>query len=482
MGFTPSWQNYDRFFDESGNERLLSSIVSSDSAGADLFPTLAAAQDAVRSLTGNATYRLTMGRMQTALDADRRTFPFEFSLGLAPRLTLSATIPIVVTRVNATINLDSTSGNAGWNQASSQAANPGGAAQVAALLGQLQTSAAALMARIAAGDYGCPGSAACANAQAVLARAQSVRASLATLSAASTPAAPVAGSAAGTSLAAAITSLSQQLAALGVPALSATMALPSRRFAAADVQTILSEPAFGFGVEPFRYRKISAFGDLEAGLRIGLIESEAARLVVHGGVRFPTGRRDSPDNFIDLAPADRQLDVSGGVEAVFTPGSVVSLHLAGGYTRQFADRLERRVASVRSPITTAAPIGVNRDLGDIVWAAAYPGLRLSPSFTVYASGQYFRKGTDRYSAGGTDVSLLEQFSRVTTTSFGGGIHYRSVGRDSTALPVEAGMAYTAAFRGSGGFAPKSTVLTMYLRFFYRLWGSPATAPVPDPTP
>ena len=139
--FTPSWKSWDRVLDTAGAEVLLTNLVSSDSAGANLFPTLAAAEAAVRSLTANNTYRLTLGAMKTALDADVRPFPLEFAVGLGARLTVSGTLPVVVTRMNATLTLDSTSGNAGWNQNLPQF---GGAVQVANLLAQLSAAATQL--------------------------------------------------------------------------------------------------------------------------------------------------------------------------------------------------------------------------------------------------------------------------------------------------------------------------------------------------
>jgi hypothetical protein len=61
-------------------------------------------------------------------------------------------------------------------------------------------------------------------------------------------------------------------------------------------------------------------------------------------------------------------------------------------------------------------------------------------------------------------------------SLGWGIAYRATRpqRDTTgtktAMPVEAGLSYQATYAGSGGLVPQSTMLNLYLRVFYRLWG------------
>src|SRR5262245_55331686 len=174
--FTPSWVSWDRYIIENGNERLLDSYASSDSAGADIFPTLAASDNALRTITQNSTFRVNLGKLKTALDNDRRTFPFEFSVGTGSRLTLSATVPIIVTRVQATVTLDSTLGNSGWNPLLTLSGIPNGATDINQFLNQLDNGITSLSSRIAAGTALCG-----AQAPAILARAQATRAAVATL-------------------------------------------------------------------------------------------------------------------------------------------------------------------------------------------------------------------------------------------------------------------------------------------------------------
>lgn len=129
----------------------------------------------------------------------------------------------------------------------------------------------------------------------------------------------------------------------------------------------------------------------------------------------------------------------------------------------------------RDPIATAmaVPIGTYHGQARRANGPAFPGVRLNDAFRVYAGGTYFRKGADRYS-GATNADQLSTGTSMESLSFGGGIQYRSV-NPSRQLPVEAGLTYSAVYQGTGGFTPKSTTLTMYLRFYYWLWGSRAPA-------
>ena len=65
---------------------------------------------------------------------------------------------------------------------------------------------------------------------------------------------------------------------------------------------------------------------------------------------------------------------------------------------------------------------------------------------------------------------------MQSISLGAGIHFRSTGREGLRLPVEAGVYYHAAYQGSGGFTPKTTGVSFYLRLFRRLFGGEPAEP------
>ena len=87
------WENR---FDADGTLERIDVDFTSDSAGADFFPSLAPVQLAVRNIIGDSMYRTNAGAFTTVLDSDVRRFPFNFQYGLTDRITLTASIPLLM--------------------------------------------------------------------------------------------------------------------------------------------------------------------------------------------------------------------------------------------------------------------------------------------------------------------------------------------------------------------------------------------------
>lgn len=492
IGFLPSYAHYDTRFDSSGTIEALGRYLTSDSAGSNFLPSLAGAEAAVRSITGDSNYRMTLGKVSLPLAADVRRFPFDFAFGITDWLTLGVRVPLVKTRVQGVLSLDTTGANVGWNQAAAAAGNGQGAAQIQTLLGQLDDAIAYVEDQIAQGSYGCPSSGQCAGANTALAQAVSLRDNLLVLTGQEAagvlpPVAPLASSATGQAIRDAIAAVAAALAGFGAgPVNSTLMALPSAQLDTVAIQTIVTDTT-AFGYELLRLatpKRIYTLGDVEAVLRVGLLRGDRFRVVLTTGVRFPTGYRQQPTHAFNLGTGDKQLDLEGGVEFAWEPGP---LGISGTaiYTRQLADQLSMRWAPPERPIASAAyELLTDRQLGDAFRVAIYPSLRLNEGFRVYGSAYYFHKAADAYALPGgvtpppgtPAAADLARGSGGQSLSLGGGIAYRATRpqRDTTgtrsALPVEAGMSYQAAFSGSGGLVPKSTVLHLYLRFHARLFG------------
>jgi hypothetical protein len=499
IGFEPKYTSYGERFDSAGMRQPLGTDFSDSAAGMRLFPTLAAPQSAVASIVGDPQYAMNLGIFRTTLDADIRRFPLSLQFGLTSRLALTAAIPIVTTRSQVDFVVDSTDANVGWNQVASQAANVGAIQEIQTLLVQVETAAAAVEAGIAAGDYGCPTGATCDEARAVVADARQLKIDLSALSGVSeggvtapviSPFAPLAGSTAGAGILAAIQSIASRFAALGAPPVTGTFPLPTTAGGAGAVNGMLPDTAFGYGALPLGFTKYKQkFGDIEVGLRYGLVQSTAVRAVLATTVRLPTGKVDAPDNYLDIGVGDHQMDVEFAFEGAWEPGAFLGLAASASYNLQLGNQLERRVTSHTRPIAPLATQAlVSRNLGDELRAAAFPSIRLSRSLTVYGSASYYRRSIDRFalaeSGGGSalDPTELEFETAMTTWSFGGGLHYyAATSRTGPNLPLEAGLDYRAAFRGAGGQAPKSTSVTFYLRIPVRIFGgTPAPAPTESP--
>ena len=495
VSFEPWYTSFDQLFDSTGTRIPLGAYLSTDTLGARYFTTLGPAELAVRSITGDSTFRFDAGAFRARLDGDIRRFPFSFALGLSDRLTLTATVPLVVTRVNAFATLDTTDANAGWNQVTDRGAIAGARDSVTQLLADLTTAAEALEAGIAAGQFGCPTDPTCDQARALAQRIPVLAADLAVLvgvpglvsgdgTTPAPPFAPLAGSPAGQAIQQAIAGVSAELVSLRLPPLSGGLPLPAGRVEGNGVDPVLGGAAFGYdaaAVSSGATTKLSGLGDIEVGMRYGIAQRKSLRAVIGAGARLPTGKRDSPGNLVDLGTGDRQLDLIWTLDAAFEPGDHLGLWLAASWTMQFPDQLARRVTRLDQPVVlAAAETVVRRNLGDVIRVSAHPAVRLTPQLRVFVSGSYYRKGRDSYSVGGNAVPELEALTAMETWGFGAGVWFRGDrGRRGAALPLDAHLAYNVAYFGSGGATPKASTLNFGLRLYYNLWGS---RPAPSPPP
>jgi hypothetical protein len=491
LSFLPSYANYNTLFDSAGLTRPLGADFSPDTAAANFLPTLFTVETAVRRITSDAAYRASLGAARINLDADIRRFPLDAELGITDWLTLSARIPVLKTRVQGAFTLDSITGTVGWNQIAAEAANPLARGQIEALLAQLDQAAATLEGRIATGDYGCPSSAQCAQAQALVARARQIRTDLILLTGVlstdgspTPPVAPIASSTAGMRIQAEIAAVRSEFqTSFGVSTAIGTLPLPTKRMTAGGVDSLLRDTAFGYApLLPLETVRIYEFGDAEVGLRIGLLRGDRLRTALHAGVRLPTGTRESNLHVFDAGTGDRQMDIELGLDAAVESAGL-GLAVTVRYTLQLADQLTARLTPPERPIAPAAwELPYERDLGDVIQLAAYPSLRLSESFRAYGSVYFFHKGADSYRGGltvqdplGGPAVDLSRGTEHRALSYGGGVYYRAdrARGSGQMLPIEAGLSYQAAFSGSTR-TPKSTVLNLYLRLYYRVFGRPSS--------
>lgn len=495
--FAPHYTNFDQRFSfgtpglTENSAEPIGTDFTSDSTGPNIFPALLPSEEAIAALLGDDTYRMNLGAFSTIRDADIRNFSFSLSLGLLDRVTLSARLPIVTHRMQVAFVFDSTEANVGWNQAIAAVGSEDNANMTAALIAQLTTAILELENLIAGGSFGCPSGPSCAPAQATLSRAITLRDQLGVLTGLQAPTgtlssvAPLQSSAEGQAILAEIAAVSAELQALGTTTVTAGLPLPTDPLSTDDVNRLLTDEELGYSGAPLSFIRGTGFGDAEISVRIGAIQSPALRAVLSGTVRLPTSKLDLTENFLDLGTGDAQMDVIGGLEIVWQPGAA-GLAVGGQYTLQLSDTPTRRIGPPSNPILPlSTQTTVTRDLGDIIHVFAYPTLRLSPTFTAYASVSYFKKQADAYSnpADGNaeslfPVSSLAEESQMEALSFGGGLTYRTTPQFTPGerLPIEAGVSYQSAFMGSGGLTPKANEVRLFMRLFYNLFAGGTTPP------
>ena len=159
-------------------------------------------------------------------------------------------------------------------------------------------------------------------------------------------------------------------------------------------------------VERLGFRRVkdwsdASFGDSFGSLKYQYAQSEHWRLAVSGSVRFPTGRWDDPNNFVDYPTGfaawglgvqvhqDWVWSTPGPAQrlGVPTPGDVV-VHTTFRYEALLPDEKPFRVCPIHQPICPDFDPHVHRDVGDIVEAEIggtvglwLPGLTLTPGYT-----------------------------------------------------------------------------------------------------
>ena len=119
IDITPLWSSWDhRFQPGATGPVLISSDFTSDSLGVASLPFLQPLQNQIRSVTGLSAFTLNFGHALIALNASVRTVPIGLELGLTKRLAIGVTVPIVRSRVDASLVVDTAQARrstVGWN-------------------------------------------------------------------------------------------------------------------------------------------------------------------------------------------------------------------------------------------------------------------------------------------------------------------------------------------------------------------------------
>ena len=210
----------------------------------------------------------------------------------------------------------------------------------------------------------------------------------------------------------------------------------------------------------------SAFGDVIAGAKYQYYRSKNWRLAATGGVRFPTGTWDDPNNLVDnntgydawgLSFRLQQDYVNGksGTEdgtVSLGPGDFL-INTTLGYDVIFPDKKPFRVCNIHNPICADFDNSVKRDTGDTIEAGLSGVLGvLVRGLTVSAHYTYSYKMKDKYRGDlGFDYDALAIESDYRSHIVEGKLSYSTIPRyleKQFPLPLSASVRYRERVAGT----------------------------------
>jgi hypothetical protein len=472
-----------------------------DTLGVTQFPGLSTVQSALRTLTGNNAFSLSLGRSELTSSVRVQTTPILLEAGITNRLTLGVMVPIVSARKQASFNIngDSAIGNVSFN--------PGRLSDTAAatnsrVIAALDSARAGFNVRYIACDLrlqvlGCAE---------VLAAGTELRGDLATFIQGLKQVygttrteggvfVPIAGSAADSIILARIEQYRTRLNSFG-GSLGTTALTPSRPTAPVTpdgIRRVVGDSTLGLVAAPIGTITRQGLGDVEVSLKLRLFDTFGARSdtlrfrpaglsvrqSIAGVYRLGTGRMDEAANYLDVGTGDGQNDVEVRSFTDVLYGRRFFGSVVVRYTVQLPDQLERRITDVPEQVWAKADRQqlVDRNLGDQLQVEFTPRYVLNDYFALGAQYLFRRKAEDVYAstsftAGATtiDSRTLGLETQATEQRIGWGITFSALAaydRGKARLPLEVQYFNSRTVAGSGGAVPKLSIHQVQVRYYPR---------------
>ena len=441
--------------------------------------------------SGHPGYRLNLGTLRARGQLTVGTGTIGASLGVTRQLTLFAHVPMVTTRVQANLPLDSTAADAGFNPAHPVYGNPTDQDRAVQFFAAFDAALRALDDSIRAGHYDAD-LALKALAQQTLDWGDTLRVELKDLTVGNpSPFLPTSASPTGQQIIDLIQGLQTTLSdSLGVTGTGFTSdpVLAAKRLGRTDLADFVSNPLGSIAAFPPGEAKVSRMGDMDVGAVVTLIDHfdrpqhiGGLRVALTTLLRLPTGTRDNPNNLVDVGTGNGRYEVGGGATLDLGHGWI-GLRATASYLDRLPTLRVRRVSPPSVPYAESIRLtNVRVDAGDIVSVGARPYFRLARNLALHGQLDWSRTGADavRYNTAadavtGVAASVMNEATR-SSLAWGGGLSY--VGRAAhecesrrrCGWPIEAGWSYTVVAQGSGGRVVKFRSTTLEIRWYQRLW-------------
>lgn len=301
-GMHGSWQFYDQIYTGNGVASY-GSQFSFESAGTAAFPALAGNENAIRTVSDQNAFTLSLGATEVRATHRLGSTSLLLDVGLPGRLMISAEIPFVRVETTAGISANSTgnTANVGVNPALSSVAAFNSDTTLA---NQLSRARAALSAQLAT----CLGSNApsCATVNSKRTEAQSLVNSSGTLSngillLAASPFVPLASSTAHSAITTRIAAAAAAYRGFGITTVTGTSITPATLpITGSQYRDFLSNSNIGRGGALPSFKSLTRLGDISLTAKFRITDAQRIRAAGFGRVFFPTGGQPSAGELLPM--------------------------------------------------------------------------------------------------------------------------------------------------------------------------------------
>lgn len=499
------WNDWDAVYADSAGgsgKRPLRSLVAQRALGALSLPRLQPAEAAIRELTGQSNFSLSLGTLEASGDVRQSTAPISVDVGITRRLSIGVLIPYVESRDNTllVLNREGTGANVGANPAFGRTGGAAARASNGALLREIAAARVALQAEITRCQVATASNCDAirsnpAAAQQLLSIASATQTAVATLYGdslrAGSPLVPLASTTLGSSINGSITALRSLFEGYGVRSIGETSRPvgATTAYGPGSLDSLAADSALGLGYSRLGNTRRAGIGDIDLTGSFLLYDtfggSQARRLNNRGralrslltvGWRFGTAGADDATNAFDVPIGDgaNALLLRSTTDLVLSRRFWLSASLR--VVKPFAD--DRVVAiplRTDSTFLSAFTLGrARQSLGQRTELEVAPRLAFGDFFGVSAAYMIRRVGESTLDATGTPSPssvpmLLESTAPASTFQAASiGVSFSTLAsyvRGRSRLPVEVMYTHTLPVTGSGGIVPAVSVDRLELRIY-----------------
>lgn len=448
-----AWTRSDARFTPTGVEPL-GAPFTADAFGADKFPPLSAIQSLVQAASG-LPFTLSLGRSRLDATTREEILPFALEYGITRRLSVSVVMPVVRKRAALLFRLDTAGGfsaNVGPNL---HRTNTAAAQNNETVKAQFESAASALQALLTscASNPSGPGCATLAGreaeAQQLIQSSQGFASSVEALygSATSTGMAfvPTSASTAQQEIALRVAAFNSQYRDLLASSTDLIVAVPRGAAGIAGAAEFQRHLAGDLGRDSLTTQERVGIGDVELGFKVRVLDrprTEQRRtglqMALAGGVRLPTGSRQSTSDIVDLRLGEGSVVVD--TRAIVDARAGRFGLLAAGHFATNVRNVDTTDAATRNARWTEIHVAPR-------WHFSEP-LAVHAAYSIRTTD---RNGGDQLVGGGVSFTSLSAF------------------KGSGSPPVEMRFTHLEAVGGDAG-RPKFFRDQIELRIYYRLLG------------